>query len=128
MFGGEYPVGYEDRTVLPVAAVIEFQCDPDRSGLEGLASSEQHISLSGSSKVDASEGFSNQTWKSLQFKSFGLVDEGRSYLLNLDWKTRYACDNYLKHRKEGGGGGARSGWRFVTWFIILYVFQHVCSV
>ena len=116
MSGGEYTTEVEPGVEKKVAvgAAIDFQCDPDKNGLEGLDTETEGVYIEG-----------NQTTQSLQFKSFGTVDDG-SYLLKLDWKTRYACDNYLKDRKEGQSGS--SGWSFITWIIILYaVLFFVCS-
>lgn len=82
-------------------AVVEFQCDPDRSGLEGLTTREE------GGKRDADDR------PSLQFKSFGLADDD-SYVLRLDWRTRYACDHYVDENK-----GESSHWGFFTWLIIM---------
>lgn len=55
------------------------------------------------------------TESSLQFKSFALDSESETYLLKLDWKTRYACYGY----KGGNSGDPSSHWGFFTWMIIM---------
>lgn len=53
---------------------------------------------------------------SLQFVSFESGEDEESYVLKLDWKTRYACDTYLRdHEVEKAGGH----WGFFTWLIIM---------
>jgi len=117
------------------AAIIEFQCDPDKSGLEGTddiedsemsyAAANQTVrrrweleATSGDDTGDDKGGDghddSSDPSRSLQFKSFKLVDD--TYFLRLDWKTRYACDDYLKNRKDDSSTGH---WGFFTWLIII---------
>jgi autophagy-related protein 27 len=136
--GGEY-VEDHDTKRKDAATIIEFQCDPDKSGLEGIdviedsemsdATANQTVhrrwELEAASDDDAGDdtgddkdgdGHDNEsdTSRSLQFKSFKLVDD--TYILKLDWKTRYACDDYLKNRKDDSSSGH---WGFFTWFIIM---------
>ncbi|KAN0070812.1 Autophagy-related protein 27 domain containing protein [Elaphomyces granulatus] len=131
--GGEYLEDHEKKKK-DTAALIEFQCDPDKSGLEGLEDSEtsdaaanrrrsQLEATSDDNTGDDKDGDdkdgddhddgSNPS-RSLQFKSFKLVDD--TYILRLDWKTRYACDDYLKNRKDDSPSGH---WGFFTWLIII---------
>ncbi|PYH45819.1 autophagy-related protein 27 [Aspergillus saccharolyticus JOP 1030-1] len=105
-------------------AVIEFQCDPDRSGLEGLRTADEaqmrardesgdNDNTPNPPQDDSGSGSGN-SGSSLRFKSFGPVDDD-AYVLRLDWTTRYACDKYL----EGNRGDSSSHWGFFTWLIIL---------
>lgn len=129
----------------PASAVIEFQCDHDRTGLEGLKTEE-----SKDEDKDKEDGDDNKEEKkrfrrdddddddddeedddkdkedsgdtadtsdrSLQLKSFGLVDD-KYYILRLDWKTKYACENYLSDNPSDSSGGGH--WGFFTWLIIM---------
>ncbi|KAJ5764909.1 autophagy protein Atg27 [Penicillium odoratum] len=106
MSGGEYKEE-ADAKKKPAAAVIDFQCDPDRSGLEGLANTE-----------DVEKRRRDEVSKdpSLQFKSFGPNDDN-VYILKLNWRTRYACDNY--DGGNSGSGDSSKHWGFFTWLIII---------
>ena len=111
--GGQYLD--EEKAKKDAGAVIEFQCDPTRSGLEGISTDEdtaeeEQLRATG-------DGDTGDKPHSLRFQSFGPADNG-SYVLKLDWKTRYACDDYLSSKK----GGSSSHWGFFTWFIVMYVF------
>ena len=111
--GGQYID--ENKAKKDAAAVIEFQCDPTRSGLEGLDTSEEAGQEAEEKRLRAREEISART-PSLQFKSFGPSDNN-SYVLKLDWLTRYACDDYLSGKK----GDSSGAWGFFTWFIVMYV-------
>jgi len=121
--GGEYHGDDNKGKKKAAGAVIEFVCDPDRSGLEGLVDEDDM----GRRAVSAAESNDddNSSRKSLTFKSFGQVDDD-AYVLKLDWRTRYACDEY----KGGDGKGdddndgdrenaSGSHWGFFTWLIIM---------
>lgn len=129
--GGEYID--KDKKKKDARAVIEFQCDPDRSGLEGLSSVEEEEEEEETRRrlvVREDEGDKNKEKdkektdpndgsdpsRSLQFESFGPADDD-AYVLKLKWRTRYACDNYVRDRKGDGS----SHWGFFTWLIIMYV-------
>lgn len=109
----------------PASAVFEFQCDPDRTGLEGLVEEisdesrrrrrDEDNENDGDGKGDDKPNDDDR--RSLRFKSFGPVDD-KSYVLRMDWRTRYACENYVReHPKKSGGH-----WGFFTWLIIMSVF------
>ncbi|OJJ45570.1 hypothetical protein ASPZODRAFT_69305 [Penicilliopsis zonata CBS 506.65] len=110
--GGEYSETHDpnDKKKKDVSAVIQFKCDPDRTGLERLTDAREE-----EKRGDPAAGDNNEGDRSLQFKSFGASDDG-SYVLRLDWRTRYACDDYLKQKKEVDSS---SSWGFFTWFIII---------
>ncbi|KAL4934418.1 autophagy-related protein 27 [Aspergillus undulatus] len=128
MSGGEYPVEGEKKKK-SAGAVIEFLCDLDRSGLEGLVDEDPKRLLrateggengggEGDGEGDSEDKapFNNGTNpnRSLQFKSFGKADDD-TYVLRLDWKTRYACDNYLRD-----SGSSSNHWGFLTWLIVIF--------
>jgi hypothetical protein len=115
--GGEYRGDDNKGKKKAAGAVIEFVCDPDRSGLEGLVDEDDMKR----SAVAEDEDDSSRD-KSLSFKSFGKADDD-SYVLKLDWRTRHACDEY-----KGGDGkddddnredASGSHWGFFTWMIIM---------
>lgn len=112
MFGGKYRA-HVDGEEKPAAAIIDFQCDPDRSGLEGVVNIEDENTES--EKVKRAEETAEKD-ASLQFVSFG-TDTDNTYILKLDWKTRYACYDY----KGGKSGNADTSkhWGFFTWLIIM---------
>ena len=104
LWGGQYID--DNKAKKDAGAEIEFQCDPMRSGLEGVAENEDtEMETMATNGTDSG---------SLQFKSFGPVGDN-AYVLKLDWKTRYACDDYLGSRK----GDSSGHWGFFTWFIVM---------
>ncbi|KAJ5704158.1 hypothetical protein N7493_011296, partial [Penicillium malachiteum] len=111
MSGGEYPV--ETDKTRPAAAIIDFVCDPDRSGLEGVPSIQDE---NGDKDMRRRDGEDAVRDPSLTVKSFG-PDADDTYILKLDWRTRYACYDY----QGGNSGDANSSqhWGFFTWMIIL---------
>ncbi|KAE8353335.1 autophagy-related protein 27 [Aspergillus coremiiformis] len=103
-------------------AIVKFQCDLERSGLEGLkTANDEKIEEErrrrrreeGGDKEQPSDEEKDRS-QSLQFKSFGKADDD-TYVLKLDWKTRYACDHYLEDKK----GDSSGHWGFLTWLIII---------
>lgn len=106
LWGGQYVD--EKKAKKDAGAEIEFQCDPTKSGLEGVAESEDR-------EMETKDNNGTNSG-SLQFKSFGPSGDD-AYVLKLDWKTRYACDDYLRSKK----GDSSSHWGFFTWFIVMYV-------
>ncbi|KAJ5259314.1 hypothetical protein N7478_012295 [Penicillium angulare] len=121
MFGGEYRAHVEGETK-PAAAIIDFQCDPDRSGLEGIVSTEDILEKGDAKEKDnanakrAEDKSESEKDPSLKIVSFG-PDKDNTYILKLDWKTRYACYDY-----KGGNAGntdPSKHWGFFTWMIII---------
>lgn len=109
MGGGEYRGAHNDGKAKDASAVIDFQCDPDRSGLEGLETEED-----GSAKRrDEEEEEEPSRDRSLQFKSFDHTEDD-TYVLKLDWRTRYACDDYQRGKIDND-----NHWGFFTWLIIM---------
>lgn len=102
--GGEYKGDHNDAKAKDASAQIDFQCDPDRSGLEGLSTRDDPMK-----RRDESD---STRARSLKFKSFDLTEDDK-YLLKLEWKTRYACDDYQR------GKNGSSHWGFFTWMIII---------
>ncbi|KAJ9218273.1 hypothetical protein DTO166G4_139 [Paecilomyces variotii] len=135
--GGEYreePTKPDSKKA--ASAVIEFKCDPDRTGLEGLkdVKDDDEKQRRRAMKRDGDDGNDKDNGgdsnddgdkdgkddkadksRSLIFKSFGPGDD-KSYVLKLDWKTKYACDNQVRDNK---GSNSSSHWGFITWLIII---------
>lgn len=117
----------------PASAIIDFQCDPDRTGLEGLKNDDDLDQVT-DSKVrrnddeekggdDSNDGDDKPDTKksSLTFQSFDLVSDKEGFVLRLDWKTKYACEDYKRENPGSSGGNGGGHWGFFTWLIIMYV-------
>ncbi|KAI9372415.1 autophagy-related protein 27 [Aspergillus egyptiacus] len=116
--GGKYPVDDKEKDT---SAVIDFVCDPERSGLEGLGEEVERLLRAREESEDDGEDEDKEPFydgsdpdRSLQFKGFNQTDDG-SYVLNLNWRTRYACDDYLEDH-----GSSSGHWGFFTWLIIIF--------
>ena len=102
--------------------MIEFQCDPGRSGNEGFGSIDERRrkskrddeGLADKDDDDKDEG----DGKSLKYVSYGSRDD-KTDLLRLDWRTKYACEDYVPDDDEDGDSTKSSHWGFFTWFIIV---------
>ncbi|EPS25494.1 hypothetical protein PDE_00427 [Penicillium oxalicum 114-2] len=118
--GGEYPGDDDEGKKKAAGAVIDFQCDPDRSGLEGLTTAEDGSDAEGGAdgKNRRRDGKEQSRERSLQFTSFALEkgdkDDNEEYILRLQWRTRYACDEYQRGKQNNS-----NSWGFFTWFIII---------
>lgn len=93
-------------------AVIEFICDPDRTGLEGNEGTKQK-------REDENNEKENEKDKSLKFVSYD-TDNTELHVLRLEWKTKYACEG-TRGEDPDPTPDPRSSWGFFTWFIIMYV-------
>ncbi|KAJ5682870.1 hypothetical protein N7462_006035 [Penicillium macrosclerotiorum] len=109
--GGEFAGDDNEAKPKKAGAIIDFQCDPDRSGLEGLVTEEDSSDVDEKKRRD--EGDEKTQKRSLQFKSFKLDDDD-TYILKLDWRTRYACDDYQRGKINNS-----NHWGFFTWMIII---------
>ncbi|KAJ5493737.1 Autophagy-related protein 27 [Penicillium fimorum] len=126
--GGSYKGDVNDQKPQKAAAIIDFQCDHERSGLEGLhtitedsekkerrrRADGEEVGAVPSGNSTLGDNNSNNS-SSLQFKSFALSDDD-TYILRLDWRTKYACDEFEK--EKGDTPGSKS-WGFFTWLIII---------
>lgn len=119
--GGAWRGEHNDQKAKDASAEIDFQCDPDRSGLEGISTKEsqpEEEAAEEGQKRRRAEGDENgdgekASEQSLQYKSFGPNEDG-VYVLKLEWRTRYACDEYQK-----GKEASSNHWGFFTWMIII---------
>ncbi|KAJ5535438.1 hypothetical protein N7527_001692 [Penicillium freii] len=116
--GGSYKGDGNDQKAKKTGAIIDFQCDHERSGLEGLHTLEADLETKERRRrAEGEEGGApaGNSSSSLQFKSFGPSDDD-TYILRLDWRTKYACDEY---EKEKGDTPGSNSWGFFTWLIII---------
>ncbi|KAJ5099908.1 Autophagy-related protein 27 [Penicillium argentinense] len=113
--GGSWKGEYNNKKAKDAAALIDFKCDPDRSGLEGISTKESVPEDEENKKQRRADGDEEEmpSNQSLQFKSFAPNDDG-VYVLKLEWQTRYACDNY-----QDGNDASSNHWGFFTWLIII---------
>ncbi|KAL2871925.1 autophagy-related protein 27 [Aspergillus lucknowensis] len=127
--GGKYP--NDSKKSKDASAVIEFVCDHDRTGLEGLVETPKRLLRAREEDEDGGDDENDGDGegdgegkgpfddgsdpnRSLEFKSFGPSDD-ESYVLRLNWRTQYACDNYLLEH-----GSSSGHWGFFTWLIIIF--------
>lgn len=91
-------------------AVIEFLCDPDRTGLEGDENDKDKGK--GGDKEERAEPKD----RSLNFISYDTANDDKLHVLKLEWKTKYACEAVSGGDETPSQG---NGWGFFTWFIIM---------
>jgi hypothetical protein len=137
MNGGRHP--YEGTEGVKQMAIIDFLCDQERTGLEGLEKGgddklrikrrEAEQQLKARSPEDDNKGGSDEKegngddkkdgddTRSLRFKSYGHDEDRKADVLRLDWVTKYACDNYERDEEDPD---SKNHWGFFTWFIVLY--------
>jgi hypothetical protein len=116
LHGGRFPF---KSSGVRQQAVIEFHCDPSRTGLEKESDSEDkrrksEISSAEDEGDDGDDGDDSEDQTSLRFKSYGVVDDVG--ILRLDWLTKYACEDY---EEDDGNSDSSSHWGFFTWLIIM---------
>jgi hypothetical protein len=108
-------------------AIIEFTCDKEKTGLEGLWDPEDKYEDDGDdekSKREETDGDEkNKTNRgydmeksSLKYLSYkpDAADESRD-ILRLEWYTKHACED----QTEKDDAEKKSGWGFFTWFILM---------
>jgi len=99
-------------------AIIEFQCDEDRSGNEETEEKKRRRD----GEEDKSKGDNEKkSTSSLMFVSYGELDD-KTDVLRLNWRTKYACEDHADRDEDGEGGSQKAGWGFFTWFILMYAF------
>jgi len=115
----------------PLKTIIEFTCDKNRTGLEGLWDPEAHYKDNSAGKEDpveervrtredeAKEG--EDLFKpSLEFVRID-VGNGDADVLRLQWKTKHACESAVEDAEP------KASWGFFTWFILMYVYLPFCN-
>ncbi|KAL2395261.1 Autophagy-related protein 27 [Exophiala dermatitidis] len=97
-------------------AVIQLQCDKDRTGNEEARRLKRDKNDKDKDKEDDGDKEEEPSKSSLTFVSYGPV-EGKEQMevLRLDWRTKYACENYA----DSDEANKKSGWGFFTWFVLI---------
>jgi hypothetical protein len=104
----------ENEKKTPQKAVIEFECDASKTGLENLPDPEDVYPEK--RKRDEDDGTPSLTFK-------GYREEDEVGVLRLNWRTKYACESSKDEQDKEKG----QQWGFFTWFIIVYVFYPLDS-
>jgi hypothetical protein len=120
-------------------AIVEFVCDHDKTGLEGLKADtvgEKRRRQEDGGKGDEEPALPDpNAGKSLQLRTYRVESTGGSGstsdeevgVLRLEWFTKYACeDTPTGGKKEedkipAGGETSTKGWGGFTWFLVMYV-------
>jgi hypothetical protein len=97
-------------------AIIEFQCDEERSGNEGSDEEKRRRDEKGDKKENEDQ---QENTSSLTFVSYGELDD-KTDVLRLNWRTKYACEDHTDRDDEDEGASRKGGWGFFTWFILMY--------
>ncbi|KAK2011804.1 hypothetical protein LZ32DRAFT_606062 [Colletotrichum eremochloae] len=127
--GGSYPLGRSGRNQ---KAIIEFICDPNKTGLEGeFKPEDQYDGSQFRAREDDKDGKDDDgpspvekqllmPNSSLIWNSYGPSEKDDMDVLRMTWYTKYACeDAFGKPPSEGGSGDTSSHWGFFTWFFVL---------
>jgi hypothetical protein len=124
MHGGRYP--FEKSNGRQQKAIIEFQCDRNRTGLEGVETDkrdkideDQESLMLRSESDDKKEPADDASLQLVSYKPEGEGDDEFD-VLRLHWKTKYACEGMLDHEPSSGNKSS-SHWGFFTWFLIMSV-------
>jgi autophagy-related protein 27 len=108
-------------------AVIDMQCDPDRTGNEKppVKAPDEGKARATEDKGDDDDDRKTEPTpnkddpNSLRYVSYRVSeDDPKMKSLHLDWRTKYACEDFEEDDDEGKD---RSGkhWGFFTWLIIV---------
>lgn len=123
MHGGVYPFEGPKKNRKEQMAVIQFICDPDKTGLEGEEDEEKKLRTrknSGKGMGDDPEEGGKEDEddeNSLRFISYEMEDDVK--VLKLDWHTKVACESKKDRDKDDGRDNSGSHWGFFTWFIVM---------
>lgn len=117
--GGRYPLTGSDSR--KQKAVIEFVCDPERTGLEhDDRESEDKYKNGGKDKRElgyrADNGTDTTSKSSLRFIEYGPeTDDSSTDVLRLEWLTKHACED----QKDKDDADKSGHWGFFAWFLIM---------
>ncbi|KFH48535.1 Autophagy-related protein-like protein [Hapsidospora chrysogenum ATCC 11550] len=137
--GGKHKLSDPVKKRRDQRAVIEFLCDPEKTGLEGEWDSEERYDGDRRDKEkekrdDEGEGdgdgenedddeekstVEHQLLKedtALLWESYGPNEKDDADVLRLTWSTKYACE---KRDDDDGESDSSGSWGFFTWLIII---------
>lgn len=127
--GGRYP--FDKSSGLSQKAIIEFVCDRERTGLEGVEGDAREGLNKGADKNtkrvdddgDGKKEDDGQTQpdSSLTYVSYKTEGEGKNEMgvLRLDWRTKYACEGAKDDPDIQPSPSTSKHWGFFTWLIIM---------
>lgn len=152
LHGGQYP--FNSKGGRKQVAVIEFVCDRDRTGLEGLEGDTAAVLLAEKGEAAADDDGDNdddeggdtpghndddddddkdnekENKKSLRFISYGPTTSKSAAdtdTLRLQWRTKHACKaSGSKDDDDKTSSPKPKGnhWGFFTWLVIMYVYRY----
>ncbi|KAK5087319.1 type II membrane protein [Exophiala xenobiotica] len=113
---------YNDRKQ---KALVSFFCERDWTGNEGYEEEKKRLKREeeddddGDDEPGSGERFKQDSKNALQFVSYTEEGEGKDRMdvLRLNWRTKYACEQYDEGDDEPTKKEA--GWGFFTWFILI---------
>lgn len=111
---------------VPQKAIIEFECDPKRTGLEGDESDDRpkdsdrrrddkDEDKKDDEKDDKDEKPDGKSLTLLSYKEEKTDNDKTVGVLRLQWKTKHACERSVGKDPDKTG----SSWGFFTWFLIM---------
>lgn len=122
--GGRYPL--DKSSGQQQKAIVEFQCDPDRTGLEGLNGDsrdkiddekEERSKRAEGEKEGDKDGEKEDPKDAASLTLVSYRTEGEDIaVLRLNWKTKYACEGQTDHKPSAPKSNS---WGFFTWFLIM---------
>jgi hypothetical protein len=136
--GGKHPLSGPSKERRPQRAVVEFLCDPDKTGIEDEWDAEdKYESSSLRTRADGEEeddeddedDGSNEDSSlehqllnqnaALLWESYG--PENDVDVLRMTWHTKYACEKRDDSDDDDGdeSGSTKASWGFFTWFVIM---------
>ena len=140
--GGAAPLG-EPELLRPQRAVIDFICDPKRTGLEGEWEGEDRYETSGAAERRGETGVGQTEDEKKEgdgakedvTKNHQLIKDGAALVfdgygpasgadsktdeLRLTWYTEAACVDKRDDGSGGAGGDSGSHWGLFTWLTIM---------
>lgn len=128
-------------------AVVEFVCDRERTGLEGLVKGEEALEVFEEEEEEGDNGGEDNGGedegdkpghedgdddgddgkddkKSLRFISYGpstSKGEENTDTLRLQWRTKHACRASDEQKEKPKPNPSSKHWGFFTWLVIMYV-------
>jgi hypothetical protein len=139
--GGKHPLDGPSKERQEQKAIIEFLCDPDKTGTEGEWESEDKYEKRADKDEDdkkddeedddktdeedkdgeSHSGMEHQLKKdnaALIWESYSDVKDSK--VLRLTWHTKYACEKRDGDKDDPDDGDrASAGWGFFTWLVIM---------